>query len=812
MTLLFEVGWGGEWQSPTTILWTDLTQRVDQTRGVVINRGAADERSETQPGTATMALDNQDGYLTPGNSASPWYPFVRKNAPVRASQAVIPTRSGAAPYPVAMLGDDFDDNQVNTTLWPSNYGGASEVGGRMRVPVNVGTTAGYQSARVWLLTGSKLTAKLATIPAANGSSSGSASMWINSTTSGTRLGWSYNPVSGNLSAASQVGFSDGGATVISYSPISHAWLRVRESGGTVYWESSGDGFGWTVRRSLATPAWVGAQTQLVEFAATRTGGSADYIEWDLVGAEVRPRFYGTINELPVDWEGLLSKVPVTCTDLFKQFGRLPDLRSMVTEEIIERLPVAYYPLTEPADSISAGDLSGSGLPSMAITQAGAGGTLTMASVEGPAATGDSAPLFTPSTATAGKYLTVDLGAAAQDRLSLNRPCFEVWFKTSTTGRAILGLYSADLQYVHVLSLSAAGALQIEWTVTGGALAVETVGGVSGLADDQWHHVVYDQHFGTVFVDGVNVDSTLAVTLGTDQRFFHIGGYRGTRLWNGAIVHAAVYASSISIGSALADHYDAGANGYAGEPADIRVERLAEYAGLLSVTIWGSTHDPIDSQGPGGSGVIARLREVEATESGKLFMERDWFGLAYQSRDVRYNPDPSSEVFTIDWADLEPGSRVSDDDQKLINLVEASRPGGATQRITSPTSIAAFGIYPRKLDLLKTSDNSVLDAANWLVSRYADQAPELREVFVDAYTHPAFLDILDADISSYFTVYNLPAQAASSSMRVTVEGYTETIKEKSHLINFHTSASATDSVWVLDDPVYSVLDSTTRLAY
>ncbi|MGW3410239.1 hypothetical protein [Streptomyces sp. NPDC000888] len=816
MTLLVEMGWGGLVQAPSTITWTDITQRVDQVRGVVINRGASDELSETQPGNATLTLDNQDGALTPGNAASPYFPFVRKNAPIRISQAVIPTRSGSAPYPLAMLGDDFDDNRVNTALWSSNFGGASETGGRMRVPVTTASTAGFQTSREWTLTGSKLTAKLVTLPGANGSSAAFVSMWANSTTSGTRLGWRYYPLTGVLAAENQTGFFDGSAVNLTYSAMDHAWMRVRESGGTVYFETSGDGFGWTVRRTLATPAWVTSQTLAVEFPTSRTGGTIDFVEWDLVGADVRPRFYGVVNEFPVDWSGLMSTVTISCTDLFKRLNKLPVLRSMVTEEIIERVPVAYYPLTEPADSISAGDLSGNGLPSMAITQAGAGGTLTMATAEGPAATGDSTPLFTPSTATAGKYLTVDLGAAAQDQLTAKRPAMEAWFKTATTGRAILGLYSPDLQYVHVLSLSASGAMQIEWTVTGAAsLTVETVGSTSGLADDNWHHVVYDQQNGVVWVDGVNVDSVLAPTAGSDQRFLHIGGYRGTRLWNGALAHAAVYAAGVSIGSALAGHYDAGANGYAGESADIRIERFAQYAGLLSVTIWGSTHDPIDSQGPGGSGVVARMREVESTESGKLFAERDWYGLAYQSRDVRYNPDPTSEVFTIDYADLEPGTKLADDDQKMVNFVEASRPGGATQRVTAPASILAFGTYPPAggtLSLLKTSDNSVLDAAAWRVSRYANPAPELREVAIEAYTLSNFLDILDAEISSYFTVYNLPSQAPASSMRITVEGYTETLKEKSHLIGFHTSASATDSVWVLDDPVYSVLDSTTRLAY
>ena len=810
-----EMGWGGLVQAPNTITWTDISTAVDQVTGVSITRGAADELSDTQPGTATLRLDNQDGAFTPGNSASPYYPFVRRNAPIRIAVAVIPAKSGSSPYPLAQLGDDFDATSVDTTRWATVYGGASQVGGRARIPCVPSAFAGFLSAREWKLTGSKATAKLCKVPAANGSSTGAASMWVNSATSGTRIGWTYNPATGVLFCDNHVGFGDASHTALTYNAIDYAWLRVRESGGTVYWESSGDGVSWTVRRSLATPAWVGTDTCTLEFTGTRTGGTTDYIEWDLLGAEVRPRFYGMVNEFPVDWQGLSSHVTISCTDLFKRLNRLPALRSMLTEEIVNFAPLAYYPLTEPSDSTSAGDLSGNGLSSMAITQIGVGGTLTLGTDTGPAATGDSPPTFTPSSATVGQYLAVDLGAATQAQLTTGPIAMEAWFKTTVTGRAILGLYSPDLQCVQVLSLSASGALQIEWTAAGGStLTVETVAGTSGLADGNWHHFMWDQSLsGNVSVDGVNVDASIPVVDGFDQRFLHIGGYRGTRLWSGSLAHVALYARN-SIGSVLTTHYNAGANGFAGETADSRIARFCTYAGLLDVIIQGSTFDPIASQGPGGTGVVERMREVESTESGKLFAARDQYLMTYQSRDLRYNPDPAGETFTVNYADLETGSvNLADDDQKMVNSIEASRPGGATQKVTAPASILAYGVYdPGALSILKTSDNSVLDAAYWRVSRYADPQPELREVAIEAFTLPNYLDILDTEISSYFSVTSMPSQAPASSMRVTAEGYTETIKEKSHVIQFRTSATNNDNVWVLDDPTYSVLDSTTRLAY
>jgi hypothetical protein len=363
----------------------------------------------------------------------------------------------------------------------------------------------------------------------------------------------------------------------------------------------------------------------------------------------------------------------------------------------------------------------------------------------------------------------------------------------------------------VLALNGSGVLTVESTQDGTALTVATT--TSGnLANNTWHHIVYDGAAKRIYVDGAAVGGTLLAASTPDVRTMYVGGYRSARLFSGQIAHVSLHLATGSVGSVYAPVYGA-MTGFSGESSDWRVERLAQYAGLDSVTVLGTTFDPVASQGPAGTSIVARLQEVETTESGKLFAERDYYGLAYQSRDLRYNPSLSAETFTISYADVEPGIQLADDDQKLCNQVEASRPGGATQMVSSPASVAEFGLYEQQLNVLKTSDNSVADAASWLVSRYADPQPELREVPIEAATlGGAFLDILDADISSYFTVYDLPAQSSAPEMRVTVEGYSETIKENSHLIQFQTSASSRDSVWILDDPNYSQLDSTTRLAY
>lgn len=821
MPVLVEMGWGGLVQYPWTITWTDISTRLDDVQGVVITRGAADELSDAQRGEASLTLDNSDGWLTPDNTASPYYPYVRRNAPIRIARAVMPTVSGSAPYPMAMLGDDFDDGRINSTLWPTATGGPTETAtGRLRIPLAPGVDTNFTSARTWKLLGSKLTAKLAAVPAANGSSNCAASMWVLSTTSGTRIGWRYDALTGVLAAMSQTGFADGTPTNLTYSAIDHAWLRVREDSGTVYWETSGDGYEWTTRRTLATPAWVTSQTHAVDLPTTRTGGTAGYIEWDLVGAEVRPRFYGMLNELPVEFEGLGSKVPVTATDLFKRLNRQPVLKSMLAEEILHQsvpsittLLSAYYPLTEAAGAGAAGDISGAGAGSLAVTQVGVGGTLEFGS-EGLAETGDTSVLCTPASASAGKYLVGNLGQAFQDVSTTTPMNVEVWIKTTTVSRAILGMFDAGLDNQYVLAINASGELTIEHTNAGGTLTVYN--SLRVVNDGSWHHIWHDGYSSKqLFIDGVAAPFTLSVVDTPGLRTLHVGGYRGARMFSGHIAHVAVTHAQGDIAATLAPiRWEAATTGFSGEAADARIERLARYSDLTSVTIWGSTFDAIASQGAGGSGVVARMKEVEETESGRLFAERDYFGLAFQSRDVRYNPSPATETFTIDYADLETaGVRLANDDQKLINTLEASRPGGATQRVTAPASVLAYGTYdPGALSILKTSDNSVLDAAYWRVSRYANPGSELREVPIEAYTMATFLDILDTDISSYFSVFNMPAQSHASTIRVTVEGYTETLRDRSHAVKFFASQSFGDSVWVLDDPTYSVLGTTTRLAY
>ncbi|GAB2714388.1 carbohydrate binding domain-containing protein [Streptomyces bullii] len=528
----------------------------------------------------------------------------------------------------------------------------------------------------------------------------------------------------------------------------------------------------------------------------------------LDGAQIHGRFVGMVNEWPVEWQGQLSKAVITCTDIFKWAGLNGELLPMLNQEILLDKPTAYYPLSEPSESTTAGDISGTAeVGSLSIVQAGTGGTLTFGEGTVPA-DGLGCPVFTPASASAGKYLQADLGQTFQDANVNFRLRIECWFSTSTSGRVLLALASPDLSNKLVISLeSGTGKLMIEFAQDGMALQ-SYVAATPNLADGNRHYIVFNEFADELFVDGTTYSTV--TTSAADFRQLYVGGFQNSRLWNGQIAQLAIYVRSVTI-SDISPHYTTGTTEHIGESASARASRIASYVGL-TVTAQGTVFDGVASQKALGRSALEHLREIETTESGKLLASRSTTALILQSRDLRYNPIPA---VSLRYVDLDTDTvKLSNDDQKMINTVAASRPGGATQRIVNQTSVDTYGPKPQTLELFKTTDLKVTDAANWLVSRYGDPPSEIRQVPMDAYSLPlvTYRALLDADVSTTLELAALPAEAPSSTATVTIEGYTETIGQGRHYLDFHTSRAQTDTVWVLDDSRYSVLDSTTRLAY
>jgi hypothetical protein len=70
---------------------------------------------------------------------------------------------------------------------------------------------------------------------------------------GYELGFVYGGATGNLWAFWNNGAGRNFDTGVTYDPTNHRFFRIRESGGTTFWDTSADSSNWTNRRSVSNP-------------------------------------------------------------------------------------------------------------------------------------------------------------------------------------------------------------------------------------------------------------------------------------------------------------------------------------------------------------------------------------------------------------------------------------------------------------------------------------------------------------------------------------------------------------------------------
>ncbi len=194
----------------------------------------------------------------------------------------------------ATLVDNFNDNSVDTTKWPNNYGTYSETGGRARVGCEhtSGTPdyAGYYSDAIYDLEGSQFRVRM--YPAAlNGATAAADNCYtaisFQSGTDGTDLYIGVDRGLNQIQFFNRVGYSNQtggtGSTTLTYDATNHAWVGLRCNTTSVFFETSADGTTWTVRRTITSPAWVLSLTAgLFLMESARTSGTDNFAEFDNV--------------------------------------------------------------------------------------------------------------------------------------------------------------------------------------------------------------------------------------------------------------------------------------------------------------------------------------------------------------------------------------------------------------------------------------------------------------------------------------------------------------------------------------------------
>lgn len=134
---------------------------------------------------------------------------------------------------------------ASATKWGGYGANPSVASGRLSI-TPTGSYPGIYSAVTYDFTSSYIMVQLVQAPnVGNGTSSACLNIQVSSGNAEQIL------VEGSSLIFRETVSGSNSDTSVTYSATTHAWLRIRESGGTVYWDTSADAINWTNRRSKA---------------------------------------------------------------------------------------------------------------------------------------------------------------------------------------------------------------------------------------------------------------------------------------------------------------------------------------------------------------------------------------------------------------------------------------------------------------------------------------------------------------------------------------------------------------------------------
>ncbi|MCC6994427.1 MAG: hypothetical protein IT370_07350 [Deltaproteobacteria bacterium] len=198
------------------------------------------------------------------------------------ASSVVFDNVGVRPAPTARatwckpgaLTDDFNDGVVGRPwgIYRDGSGALAETGGVVveTVPVNAAGGATLYSRQAFDLQSSMLTVRLA--QSVNPATSALATLRI-------EVPGHYADLTvqnGQLG----VGYDDMTLATMTYVPATHRWLRLRESAGQLFWETSADGVTFTPRLTRATPFAVSAVVVAMEAYSGAGFAAPGGAQWD----------------------------------------------------------------------------------------------------------------------------------------------------------------------------------------------------------------------------------------------------------------------------------------------------------------------------------------------------------------------------------------------------------------------------------------------------------------------------------------------------------------------------------------------------
>jgi hypothetical protein len=511
------------------------------------------------------------------------------------------------------------------------------------------------------------------------------------------------------------------------------------------------------------------------------------------GGSVVTRFVGFIDEWPVEWDGTdaYAKASIRASSRMARLGLSAKLRSMIETEILAPRPTRYWTLGDPGGSTAVADSSGNGGTLLPVTTFSGRTDPVFGNAIGPGTDGLTAAEFGGSNSNGQWLASGDLGVLA---LPSGPQSLRAWVLVTgalSGGDAIIASTgNATIQ----LLVSTAGLLK----------GLSTTG--PNINDGRGHDVavVRDGTNEILYLDGVQV-ATAASGAPAAGAGMVIGWPIST------IAHVAAYSVALTP-TQVAAQAAVTLLGAAGDRTDQRLVRILAWVGVAATEVTTDTGaETMTYQQTSGQSVVDALRDVESTEGGVLFDDRDG-NVRFRNRSHRYL---ATAVATLNMAAQHVGSDYSPklDRSALINDAEVSNPTtGEKARSTSTTSSDEYGIATASATSVASTSDPLFQKAAWLVASYAEPRMRVPSLTVDVLAHqgltPSAQTLLGITVGDLLAVSNAPTQSDTTSPSYFVEGYTEVIGPESYFITFNLSPTyPTLNTFVIGDATRGQLDST-----
>lgn len=783
--------------------WIDVTSYV-YLDDIVIERGAADESTVSQPTKCTFRLNNIDGRFSPRNPSGPYYGSLGRNTPVLVSVAHgdrfldVPGAGRAQTVDSAQVSVTGDiDIRIDATL--ANWGAVGAANGAMELIGKYDPTGNQRSWMVLLDDNG--------IPLYRWSVDGVTNTQVfpnerYSADPGQRLALRVTHDVDNGAAGNTVTFYTGPT-------IDGPWGQLGDpqvtAGTTSIFDSTaavcvGDaspstGFGtpygkiWAAKVFNGISGTVAADINFrIQDVADTSFTGADGLTWTVTGgasvSNQYNRFRGEAVAWPARWTtgGFDAWVPMTAESLARRINQGEEsLNSTMTRRIPSDPDVlGYWPMEDGEDSTALA----SGVPGgTAITITG---DVEPHAHAGPAGSDDLPSFGTGSSFSAPVPGPAVAANAWQCEWVMNLQ--QVTATDRTTNQ-----FAATGTVVNWGFLVASGGARIRGRARDGTLVVDQGVGfdIAGTLN-QWvrWRLQVTQNGGNVDWDitFIPITETAGTTFGasyagTVGRITNVMGSPGLSadIEGLSMGHIGVF----NTGSTLI--YDDADIGFAGESAWDRIIRLAGEESI-PLTLVGDSSGTVAMGAQRPDRLVDLLQEIAVADQGILGDSRDQAdetSFKFITRNALYSQPVRLQLGYTDDGEMHAPLDPTDDDQYTRNRVTAERERGsrATVEVTDgPLGSDAIGTYTTQVEVNIASDDRLIDYAGWAAHLGTWDEERYPTVIVKVHAAPGLAnEVLAVDQGSRIRLVDVRDEAdrtwvAPGDIDLMVRGYTEVLSQ------------------------------------